>query len=60
MASRCIWESEWIYCSNGNRDHMEEFKKYKFNRVVAQESQTDRFALYFGIQVDVKLEWDSR
>ncbi|KAF7833009.1 uncharacterized protein G2W53_015342 [Senna tora] len=29
-------------------------------RVVAQVSQTNRFTLYFGIQVDLMLEWDSR
>ncbi|KAF7831952.1 uncharacterized protein G2W53_014285 [Senna tora] len=36
-----------------------EDKKYKFKRVVAQVSQTDRFALYLGILVDLMLEWDS-
>ncbi|KAF7832016.1 uncharacterized protein G2W53_014390 [Senna tora] len=36
-----------------------EDKKYKFKRVVAQVSQTDRFALYLGIRVDLMLEWDS-
>ncbi|KAF7812442.1 uncharacterized protein G2W53_033418 [Senna tora] len=28
-------------------------------RVVAQVSQTDRFALYLGIRVDLMLEWNS-
>ncbi|KAF7821603.1 uncharacterized protein G2W53_027058 [Senna tora] len=36
-----------------------EFKKCKLNPVVAQASQTDRFALYFGIRVDIMLEWGS-
>ncbi|KAF7832240.1 uncharacterized protein G2W53_014573 [Senna tora] len=38
---------------------MEEPEKYKLKRVDAQVSQTDRFALYFGIRVDLMLEWDS-
>ncbi|KAF7842065.1 uncharacterized protein G2W53_004363 [Senna tora] len=33
-----------------------EFKKYKFKGVVAQVSQTNRFALYLRIRVDLKLE----
>ncbi|KAF7821602.1 uncharacterized protein G2W53_027057 [Senna tora] len=36
-----------------------EHEKYKFKRVVAQVSQTDRFALYSGIRVDLMLEWGS-
>ncbi|KAF7835476.1 uncharacterized protein G2W53_010335 [Senna tora] len=43
--------------STENRDGIsKEFKKYKFKRVVAQVSQTDRFALYLGIRVDLMLE----
>ncbi|KAF7812575.1 uncharacterized protein G2W53_033551 [Senna tora] len=43
-----------------NRDCIsKEFKKYKFKRVVAQESEIDRFTLYLAIRVDLKLEWDS-
>ncbi|KAF7801152.1 uncharacterized protein G2W53_044915 [Senna tora] len=43
-----------------NRDSiLTEFKKQKFDRVVAQVSQTDAFALYLGIRVDLMLEWDS-
>ncbi|KAF7835474.1 uncharacterized protein G2W53_010333 [Senna tora] len=34
-------------------------KKYKFKRVVAEVNQTDPFALYFGIRMDLMLEWDS-
>ncbi|KAF7821435.1 uncharacterized protein G2W53_026890 [Senna tora] len=46
--------------SNAARDRLEEeLKKYKFNRVVAQVSQTNRFALYLQIRVDVMLEWRS-
>ncbi|KAF7844463.1 uncharacterized protein G2W53_001368 [Senna tora] len=33
--------------------------KYNFKRVVAQESQTNRFALYSGIRVDLMLKWGS-
>ncbi|KAF7844348.1 uncharacterized protein G2W53_001253 [Senna tora] len=36
-----------------------ELKKNKFKRVVAQVSQTDRFALCLGIRVDLMLEWGS-
>ncbi|KAF7831989.1 uncharacterized protein G2W53_014322 [Senna tora] len=36
-----------------------EDKKYKFKRVIAQVSQTNRFALYLGIRVDLMLGWDS-
>ncbi|KAF7808123.1 uncharacterized protein G2W53_040284 [Senna tora] len=38
---------------------MEEHKKYKFKRVVAQVSKKYRFALYMGIRVDLRLEWGS-
>ncbi|KAF7832041.1 uncharacterized protein G2W53_014374 [Senna tora] len=31
------------------------WKKYKFKRIVAQVTQTDRFALYLGIRVDLNL-----
>ncbi|KAF7839162.1 uncharacterized protein G2W53_007644 [Senna tora] len=31
----------------------------KVKRVVAQVSQTDRFALYLGIPLGLLLEWDS-
>ncbi|KAF7812586.1 uncharacterized protein G2W53_033562 [Senna tora] len=31
---------------------------YKF-KLVAQVSQTDRFALYLGIREDLMLKWDS-
>ncbi|KAF7808077.1 uncharacterized protein G2W53_040238 [Senna tora] len=43
----------------GARDHMEELEKYKFRRVIAQVSQTDRFALYLGMRVDLMLKWGS-
>ncbi|KAF7842085.1 uncharacterized protein G2W53_004383 [Senna tora] len=43
---------------NATRDYMEEIKKYKIKRVVSQVSQTNRFALYLGIRVDLMLEWD--
>ncbi|KAF7842082.1 uncharacterized protein G2W53_004380 [Senna tora] len=36
-----------------------ELKKYKFKRLVAQSNQTDRFALYLGIRVDLMLNWGS-
>ncbi|KAF7842028.1 uncharacterized protein G2W53_004326 [Senna tora] len=36
-----------------------ELKKYKFKRLVAQANQTDRFALYLGIRVDLMLKWGS-
>ncbi|KAF7807561.1 uncharacterized protein G2W53_039722 [Senna tora] len=36
-----------------------ELKKYKFKRVVAQVSQTDRFALYLGIRVVLMPDWGS-
>ncbi|KAF7812582.1 uncharacterized protein G2W53_033558 [Senna tora] len=43
-----------------NREEIsKEHKNYKFKRLAAQVSQTDRFALYLGIQVDLMVEWDS-
>ncbi|KAF7842080.1 hypothetical protein G2W53_004378 [Senna tora] len=35
------------------------WKRYKFEGVVAQVNQTDRFALYLDIRVDSMLEWGS-
>ncbi|KAF7808043.1 uncharacterized protein G2W53_040204 [Senna tora] len=34
-----------------------QLKKRKFKRVVAQASEKDRFALYFGIRVELMREW---
>ncbi|KAF7821439.1 uncharacterized protein G2W53_026894 [Senna tora] len=42
-----------------NETAPEELMKYKFKRIVAQVSHTDRFALYLGIRVDLILEWGS-
>ncbi|KAF7812577.1 uncharacterized protein G2W53_033553 [Senna tora] len=36
-----------------------ELKKYMFKRVVSQVIQTDCLALYLGIRLTLKLEWDS-
>ncbi|KAF7812585.1 uncharacterized protein G2W53_033561 [Senna tora] len=36
-----------------------ELKKFKFQRVVAQWIQTDHLAVYLGIPMALKLEWDS-
>ncbi|KAF7844350.1 uncharacterized protein G2W53_001255 [Senna tora] len=52
-------EFEWIQCLNLSRDRIEELKKCKLKRVVAQASQDDRYALYLGIQVYLRLEWGS-
>ncbi|KAF7808044.1 uncharacterized protein G2W53_040205 [Senna tora] len=41
-----------------NRDSIsKELKKFKFKRVIAQVSQTDRSVLNLGIRVDLMLEW---
>ncbi|KAF7835556.1 uncharacterized protein G2W53_010415 [Senna tora] len=34
-------------------------EEVQVKRVVAQVSQTYRFGLYFGLRVDLMLEWDS-
>ncbi|KAF7842020.1 uncharacterized protein G2W53_004318 [Senna tora] len=52
-----IREFQWISSSIGASGRMEELKMYKYERVVAQASQKDRFALYLGIRVDFMLEW---
>ncbi|KAF7823955.1 uncharacterized protein G2W53_022099 [Senna tora] len=38
---------------------LKKLKKFKFKGVVAQVSQTHCFALYWGIRVDIMLEWGS-
>ncbi|KAF7839115.1 uncharacterized protein G2W53_007597 [Senna tora] len=39
--------------------NLKRIQEIQVKRVVAQESQTDRFALYLEIRVDLMLEWDS-
>ncbi|KAF7808097.1 uncharacterized protein G2W53_040258 [Senna tora] len=42
-----------------SRLNLKKLKKYKFKYVVAQVSETDRFALYLGIQVVLMFKWGS-
>ncbi|KAF7839109.1 uncharacterized protein G2W53_007591 [Senna tora] len=41
-----------------SRLNLKRIQEVYIKRVVAQVSQTDRFMLYFGIPVDLMLEWD--
>ncbi|KAF7814956.1 uncharacterized protein G2W53_028925 [Senna tora] len=53
--------SSHVYTHFNRKPHRisKDFKKHKFERVVAQVSQTNAFALYLGIRVDLMVEWDS-
>ncbi|KAF7839160.1 uncharacterized protein G2W53_007642 [Senna tora] len=42
-----------------SRMNLKRIQEVQVKRVVAQVSQTDRFAMYLGIRVDLKLECDS-
>ncbi|KAF7812469.1 uncharacterized protein G2W53_033445 [Senna tora] len=42
-----------------SRFNLKRIHEVKVKRVVAQESRTDRFALYLGMLVNLMLEWDS-
>ncbi|KAF7812411.1 uncharacterized protein G2W53_033387 [Senna tora] len=45
--------------NQNSRLNPKRFQEVQVKRVVAQVSQTDRFALYLGIRLDLELEWDS-
>ncbi|KAF7802104.1 uncharacterized protein G2W53_041215 [Senna tora] len=52
VMSKHSWnQNSWL---NANR-----IQEVQVERVAAHVTQLDRFALYLGIQVDFKLEWDS-
>ncbi|KAF7835558.1 uncharacterized protein G2W53_010417 [Senna tora] len=42
-----------------SRLNLKRIQEVEVKRVIAQVSQTYRFALYLGIRVDLMLEWDS-
>ncbi|KAF7832138.1 uncharacterized protein G2W53_014471 [Senna tora] len=42
-----------------SRLNLKIFQEVQVNLVFAQDSETDRFVLYFGIRVDLMFEWVS-
>ncbi|KAF7839164.1 uncharacterized protein G2W53_007646 [Senna tora] len=49
----------WKFFYRKFRLNRKRIQDVQVKRVIAQASQTDRFALYLGLPQDLLLEWDS-